>query len=147
MTQHIIIAALFLGLVASLIRTGILTDRARREIGRLERDSKIRQAIIDDYTTTIQEWERLGEMMKKDHQALLERYRALQLARARIRREQDQEPSIDDTVQYCPECQQANQFGDLCPTCLRERDYADRLIGCIEGDGDLQAYQRTQPGE
>jgi len=45
------------------------------------------------------------------------------------------EPDMDDTVNFCPECEQPNQFGDLCESCRaalaredridREMDYGD----------------------
>jgi len=38
------------------------------------------------------------------------------------------EPEIDDTVHCCPNCEQPNQFGELCIPCQRnierERAYA-----------------------
>lgn len=33
----------------------------------------------------------------------------------------DEEPSFDDSVKCCPDCERPNQFGELCPQCLRER--------------------------
>jgi hypothetical protein len=33
------------------------------------------------------------------------------------------EPSHDDTVLCCPECEIPNQFGELCFRCQREIDY------------------------
>ncbi len=35
------------------------------------------------------------------------------------------EPSHDDSVKFCPDCERPNQFGELCPTCQRERDCED----------------------
>jgi hypothetical protein len=31
------------------------------------------------------------------------------------------EPEIDDSVKCCPDCERPNQFGEVCPSCLRER--------------------------
>lgn len=31
------------------------------------------------------------------------------------------EPDIDDSVKCCPNCEQPNQFGQLCPQCDREQ--------------------------
>jgi hypothetical protein len=30
------------------------------------------------------------------------------------------EPDIDDSVRFCPECETPNQFGELCGRCQRE---------------------------
>lgn len=32
-----------------------------------------------------------------------------------------EQPAIDDTVYFCPDCERPNQFGELCPSCIRER--------------------------
>jgi len=32
------------------------------------------------------------------------------------------EPDHDDTVHCCPDCERPNQFGELCPSCERERE-------------------------
>jgi hypothetical protein len=32
------------------------------------------------------------------------------------------EPEIHDEVLCCPDCERPNQFGELCPSCTRERD-------------------------
>jgi hypothetical protein len=32
-----------------------------------------------------------------------------------------EEPSIDDSVLFCPDCETPNQFGELCPRCERDR--------------------------
>jgi hypothetical protein len=32
-----------------------------------------------------------------------------------------EEPSFDDTIRYCPDCGQPNQFGEICPSCMRDR--------------------------
>lgn len=34
--------------------------------------------------------------------------------------EKDPEPEIDDSVKYCPDCERPNQFGERCPSCIRE---------------------------
>lgn len=33
----------------------------------------------------------------------------------------DPEPDHDDTVYFCPDCERPNQFGEICPSCQRER--------------------------
>jgi hypothetical protein len=30
------------------------------------------------------------------------------------------EPDVDDSVRFCPECETPNQFGELCDRCQRE---------------------------
>lgn len=30
------------------------------------------------------------------------------------------EPDVDDSVRFCPECETPNQFGELCGRCQRE---------------------------
>lgn len=30
------------------------------------------------------------------------------------------EPDVDDSVCFCPECETPNQFGELCGRCQRE---------------------------
>jgi len=35
--------------------------------------------------------------------------------------ETDEEPVIDDSVKYCPDCERPNQFGELCASCLEDR--------------------------
>ena len=37
----------------------------------------------------------------------------------------DTEPMIDDTVHCCPDCETPNQFGELCPACMRDRANED----------------------
>ena len=37
----------------------------------------------------------------------------------------DEEPSHDDSVKYCPDCEKPNQFGELCADCTHEREVAD----------------------
>lgn len=34
---------------------------------------------------------------------------------------------IDDSVKYCPDCERPNQFGELCPNCLHDREIEQRL--------------------
>ena len=34
-----------------------------------------------------------------------------------------EEPPIDDAVKCCPDCERPNQFGELCPECLRGRGF------------------------
>lgn len=34
-----------------------------------------------------------------------------------------EEPDIDDSVLFCPDCERPNQFGELCDTCARERPF------------------------
>lgn len=34
------------------------------------------------------------------------------------------EPSHDDSVNFCPNCERPNQFGELCVTCQREEQEA-----------------------
>lgn len=31
-----------------------------------------------------------------------------------------EEPSIDDSVRFCPNCERPNQFGELCVSCQRD---------------------------
>lgn len=33
----------------------------------------------------------------------------------------NEEPDHDDTVHCCPDCEQPNQFGELCPRCQHDR--------------------------
>lgn len=42
-----------------------------------------------------------------------------------------EEPSQDDTVHCCPECETPNQFGELCHRCQRDQDEAttERMWG------------------
>lgn len=43
-------------------------------------------------------------------------------ARKLIEKElQDEEPSYDDSVKFCPDCERPNQFGELCFSCRQER--------------------------
>ena len=35
---------------------------------------------------------------------------------------EDDEPSHNDEVLCCPDCERPNQFGELCPTCTQEAD-------------------------
>lgn len=35
--------------------------------------------------------------------------------------DEDEEPSHDDSVKCCPDCERANQFGEVCADCERER--------------------------
>lgn len=37
-------------------------------------------------------------------------------------RSEEEEPAIDDTVRCCPDCERPNQFGELCPSCVRDRE-------------------------
>lgn len=32
----------------------------------------------------------------------------------------EEEPDVDDSVRFCPECETPNQFGELCGRCQRE---------------------------
>jgi hypothetical protein len=32
----------------------------------------------------------------------------------------DEPPDVDDSVNFCPECETPNQFGELCTRCRRE---------------------------
>lgn len=44
------------------------------------------------------------------------------------------EPDMDDSVKYCPDCETPNQFGQRCPECEREyiREQCERPVpyGC-----------------
>lgn len=35
---------------------------------------------------------------------------------------EDEEPTIDDSVKFCPDCETPNQFGELCSRCIRDRE-------------------------
>lgn len=50
--------------------------------------------------------------------------RAIRLGQAHYEEESEEEEedpgSIDDSVKCCPDCEVPNQFGEVCPICLRE---------------------------
>lgn len=35
---------------------------------------------------------------------------------------EEEEPTIDDSVKCCPDCETPNQFGELCARCIRDRE-------------------------
>ena len=35
---------------------------------------------------------------------------------------ESEDPEIDDAVHCCPDCERPNQFGELCPSCVRDRE-------------------------
>lgn len=41
----------------------------------------------------------------------------------------DDEPTHDDTVHCCPDCERPNQFGELCMTCQRDREADEDYSG------------------
>jgi predicted amidophosphoribosyltransferase len=49
------------------------------------------------------------------------------------------EPSHDDSVKFCPNCEQPNQFGQLCAECERDEQDAinagERWAEAHEGNG------------
>lgn len=60
--------------------------------------------------------------------------------------EDEPEPSHDDTVKCCPECERPNQFGELCPSCdeemSRERE-ADDVSQAFQDEAE--AIARLHP--
>lgn len=53
-----------------------------------------------------------------------------------------EEPSVDDEVRCCPDCERPNQFGELCPTCereIREEDDANGFDPEIDAPGSQPA--------
>jgi hypothetical protein len=38
----------------------------------------------------------------------------------------EEEQSIDDSVKCCPDCERPNQFGELCTSCLSDRQAQHR---------------------
>lgn len=55
-----------------------------------------------------------------------------------------EEPSHDDTVMCCPDCESPNQFGELCIQCARER--GEQPYGVI-WDGKSVAGGTFERGE
>ena len=45
----------------------------------------------------------------------------------------DEEPSHDDTVHCCPDCERPNQFGELCPSCCEDRQAEIDAVSWVEG--------------
>ena len=38
----------------------------------------------------------------------------------RVEMDDYDEPDVDDSVRFCPECETPNQFGEICGRCQRE---------------------------
>jgi hypothetical protein len=62
-----------------------------------------------------------GDISDSDYETILAKIVSLEIKHSNCIEQpdqhEDQEPEIDDSAKFCPECETPNQFGELCNRC------------------------------